>query len=82
MRSDHIANHMKIHDKHVDVEPPPTIPSTYIPPVFERSGYNPTNMEDETLLKKMLKCDREFKENNKIYVNGNCLSNIPESYEG
>ena len=28
----------------------------------EKSSYNPPNMEDEVLLKSMLKCDREYKE--------------------
>ena len=62
MRSDNLNRHMKIHDKHVEDEPLPAIPSTYNPPVYERSGYDSTNMEDEVLLKKMLKCDREYKE--------------------
>ena len=30
--------------------------------MYERSGYNRINIKDEALLKKMLKCDGEYKE--------------------
>jgi hypothetical protein len=68
MRSDHLKNHMKRHDKHVEVEPLPSIASTTIPPVSASSGpfYKPTNMDKEVLLKKMLKGDREYKEKMKM----------------
>ena len=72
MRSDNLKRHMKKHDKHVDDEPLPTISSTYTPPVYERSDYNPTNLEDEVLLKKMLKCDREYKE--KMDMGKKCMN--------
>ena len=66
MRSDNLKNHMKIHDKHVNVEPSPTIsttiPSTYTTPVYESSGSKLTNMDEEMLLNSMLKDDREYKE--------------------
>ena len=66
MRSDNLKKHMKIHDKHVNLEPPPTItttiPSAYTTPVYESSGYKLTNMDEEMLLNSMLKDDREYKE--------------------
>ena len=64
MRSDHLKNHMKRHNKPVEVEPLPSITSTTIPPVSGSSDsfYKPTSMDEEELLKKMLKGDREYKE--------------------
>ena len=58
MRSDHLKRHMKIHDKHGEVEPLPS----YVPPASGSSGsfYRLTSMDEEVLLKKMLKCDREY----------------------
>ena len=64
MRSDNLKNHMKRHDKHVKyVDPLPSIASSYIPPVSGSSGpfYVPTSLDEEELLKKMLKFDREYK---------------------
>ena len=59
MRSDNLKNHMKLHDKHDEVEPLPTT----IPSVSGSSSpfYKPTSMDEEELLKKMLKGDREYK---------------------
>jgi len=66
MRSDVLNRHMKKHNKHANVEPPPTIsttvPSTYTTPVYESSGYKLTNMDEEMILNSMLKDDREYKE--------------------
>ena len=64
MRSDVLNRHMKIHDTHAEVEPLPSITSSYVPPESGSSGpfYRPTSMDKEELLKKLLKCDREFKE--------------------
>jgi len=55
---------MKLHDKHVEVEPLPSITSTTISPVGASSDtfYKPTSLDEEELLKKMLKGDREYKE--------------------
>ena len=55
---------MKIHDKYVEVEPLPSVTSTNVPPVSGSSDsfYKPTSMDEEELLKKMLKGDREYKE--------------------
>ena len=68
MRSDHLKNHMKKHDKYVEVEPLSSVTSSYIPPVSgsSESFYKPTHMDKEVLLKKMLKCDREYKEKMKM----------------
>ena len=65
MRSDNLKNHMKRHDKHVKyVDPLPSTASSYIPPVSGSSDpfYVPTSLDEEELLKKMLKFDREYKE--------------------
>jgi hypothetical protein len=64
MRSDHLKNHTKLHDKYVEVEPLPNITSSYVPLESVSSGpfYKPTSMDEEELLKKMLKGDREYKE--------------------
>ena len=64
MRRDVLNRHMKLHDKHVEVEPLPSITSTTIPPVAASSDsfYKSTSMDEEELLKKMLKGDREYKE--------------------
>ena len=64
MRSDILSRHMKIHDKYVEVEPLPSVTSTNVPPVSGSSDsfYKPTSMDEEELLKKMLKGDREYKE--------------------
>ena len=60
MRSDILNRHMKMHDKHVKVEPLPNITSSYVPLESVSSGpfYKPTSMDEEELLKKMLKGDR------------------------
>ena len=65
MRSDHLKNHMKRHDKHVEMEPLSSIPPTSSMQETSASTFSfnlQTNMDKEVLLKKMLKCDREFKE--------------------
>ena len=65
MRSDVLNRHMKIHDKHVETEPLSSIPptsSTHETPASTFSFNQQTNMDKEVLLKKLLKCDREFKE--------------------
>ena len=66
MRSDILSRHMKIHDKYVEVEPLPSVTSTNVPPVSGSSDsfYKLTSMDEEELLKKMLKGDREYKEKN------------------
>ena len=63
MRSDNLKNHMKVHDKHREVEPLPSITSSYIPPKKGSSDplYRLTFMDQEELLKKLLKCHREYK---------------------
>ena len=68
MRTDNLNRHMKMHNKPVEVEPLPSITSTTIPPVSGSSDsfYKPTSMDEEELLKKMLKGDREYKEKMEI----------------
>ena len=68
MRSDILNRHMQIHDKYVEVEPLPSVTSTYVPPMsgISDSIYKPANMDKELLLKKMLKGDREYKEKMKM----------------
>ena len=64
MRSDILNRHMKMHDKHVEVEPLPNITSIYVPPESGSSTNfcKPTSFDEEELLKKMLKGDTEYKE--------------------
>ena len=52
MRSDILNRHMKIHDKHVEVEPLSSVTSSYIPPVGGSSGsfYKPTYMDKEVCM--------------------------------
>ena len=55
MRSDHLKNHMKRHDKHNKVEPLPSVTPTYVSPSSGSSFYKLTNIDKEMILKKMLK---------------------------
>ena len=68
MRSDNIDRHMKTHDKHVEVEPLSSVTSSDVIPLTRSNdaSYKLTNMDEEMLLKKMLKSDREFKEKMEI----------------
>ena len=63
MRSDHLKNHMKRHDKPVEIEPLQSVsPINEPPPSANDFFYKPTTMDKEILLNSMLKCDREQKE--------------------
>ena len=55
MRSDHLKRHMKVHDKHGEVEALPSIASSYIPPEKGSSApsYKLTSMDLEKFLKKL-----------------------------
>ena len=76
MRSDVLNRHMKLHVKYV--EPLPSIASSYIPPVSGSSSpfYVPTSLDEEELLKKMLKFDREYKE--KMVMGGKMYEYVKE----
>ena len=54
MHSDVLNRHTKRYEKHVEIEPPPTIsttiPLTYTTSVHESSGYKPTNIDKEMLV--------------------------------
>ena len=64
MRSDNLKKHMKIHDKNVEVEPLSSVTSSDVIPLTGSNdvSYKLTNMNEEALLKKMLQCEREYKE--------------------
>ena len=76
MRSDNLKKHMKIHDKHINLEPPPTIsttiPSTYTTLVYESSGYKLTNMDNIEELHIVSKClsIKVYSLYCKLYCNG------------
>ena len=50
MCSDVLNTHMKIHDKHVKVESPPSIVSCYLTPESGTSKYKTLKSECETIL--------------------------------
>ena len=60
MRSDVLSRHMKTHDKHVEVEPLSSVTSSDVIPLTgsNDTSYKLTSMDEEMLLKKMLKSDR------------------------
>ena len=54
MRSDNLDRHIKIHDKHVEVEPLSSVTSSDVIPLTGSNdvSYKLTNMDEEMLLKK------------------------------